>query len=513
MTQNRLTTGIKGLDNILGGGLPAGHLYLIEGDPGTGKTTLALQFLLAGANQGESVLYVTLSESARELRGVAASHGWSLEKVIIFELLPDEESLRPESQYTVFHPSEVELGDTTKAIVAKVEEVHPKRIVIDSLSELRMLAQDPLRYRRQILAFKQYFSGKQCSVILLDDRTNSDRDLQLQSIAHGVLALENLPRDYGIKRRRLEVLKLRGSSFREGFHDYGIKHGGLSVYPRLIASEHKTGFQQEQISSGIKELDALVGGGIDRGTSTLVMGPAGAGKSTIAAKYAFAAMQRGEPAAVYLFDEGIRSYLFRLKSLGFDAKPFLEQGLFHLHQIDVAELSPGEFAHRVHEAVETDGAKVVIIDSLNGFLNAMPGEKYLPMQLHELTTFLNQKGVASFMVLAQHGLIGREMQTPVDVSYLADSVLLLRFFEANGEVRQAISMIKKRSGSHERSIRELRLQGGIIVGDPLFDFKGVLTGVPDVLVRKRSKTDGKDKEKDRYRNADRGPGNGHDAAQ
>jgi circadian clock protein KaiC len=490
--QQRLITGIEGLDDILQGGLPPGHLYLIEGDPGTGKTTLALQFLLAGAKEGEPGLYVTLSESAKELEAVAASHGWSLEKIKIFELLPDEEALRPEGQYTVFHPSEVELGDTTKAIMGKVEAEHPKRVVIDSLSELRMLAQDPLRYRRQILAFKQYFTGKQCTVLLLDDRTNTDRDLQLQSIAHGVLSLENLPRDYGVKRRRLEVLKLRGSSFREGFHDYGIKTGGLSVYPRLVAAEHKTEFLGERISSGIKELDALVGGGINRGTSTLVMGPAGAGKSTIAAKYAFAAMERGESAAVYLFDEGIQSYLSRLKSLGFDAEPFLNNGRFLLHQVDVAELSPGEFADQVHRAVDEEGAKVVVLDSLNGFMNAMPGEKFLPMQLHELTTFLNQKGVASFMVLAQHGLIGREMQTPVDVSYLADSVLLLRFFEANGEVRQAISMIKKRSGSHERSIRELRLHHGIIVGNPLFDFKGVLTGVPDVLVRKRRRTNGND---------------------
>lgn len=494
--QNRLTTGVDGLDDILQGGLPSGHLYLIEGDPGTGKTTLALQFLLAGALQGESVLYVTLSESAKELTDGAASHGWSLEKVEIFEILPDEETLRPERQYTVFHPSEVELGDTTKAIVSKVEELNPKRIVIDSMSELRMMAPDPLRYRRQILAFKQYFSGKQCTVLLLDDRTSTDRDLQLQSIAHGVLSLETLPRDYGVKRRRLELLKLRGSAFREGYHDYGIKRGGLSIYPRLVASEHKTNFKREQISSGIKELDSLVGGGIDRGTSTLVMGPAGAGKSTIAARYAFAALERGEPVAVYLFDEGVPSYLSRLKNLGFDLEPFQAKGLLHLYQIDVAEVSPGEFASGVHDAVENDGAKVVIIDSLNGFMNAMPGEKYLPMQLHELTTFLNQKGIASFMVLAQHGLIGREMQTPVDVSYLADSVLLLRFFEAQGEVKQAISMIKKRSGHHERSIRELRLHHGIIVGDPLFDFKGVLFGVPDVLVHKRRKINGKSTDHD-----------------
>jgi circadian clock protein KaiC len=490
---NRLKTGIEGLDDVLEGGLPSGHLYLIEGDPGTGKTTLALQFLLSGIASGESALYVTLSESAKELRDVAVSHGWSLDKVQIFEILPDEEALRPERQYTVFHPSEVELGDTTKAIVAKVEEVNPKRVVIDSLSELRMLAQDPLRYRRQILAFKQYFSGKQRTVLLLDDRTNTDRDLQLQSIAHGVIALENLPRDYGVKRRRIEVLKLRGSSFREGYHDYGIRKGGLSVYPRLVASEHKDRFTREQISSGIREMDSLVGGGIDRGTSTLIMGPAGAGKSTIAARYAFAAMQRGESAAIYLFDEGIPSYLARLKSLGFDTEPFVDNGQLLLRQVDVAELSPGEFSNMVRQAVDAEGAKVVIIDSLNGFMNAMPGEKYLPMQLHELTTYLNQKGIASFMVLAQHGLIGREMQTPVDVSYLADSVLLIRFFEAKGEVRQAISMIKKRSGHHERSIRELRLDRGIVVGDPLFNFKGVLTGIPDILIHKRRRIDGKDK--------------------
>ncbi len=493
---NRIKTGIEGLDDILEGGLPSGHLYLVEGDPGTGKTTLALQFLLAAIAAGESALYVTLSESAKELREVAASHGWSLEKVQIFELLPDEEALRPERQYTVFHPAEVELGDTTKAIVAKVEEVNPTRVVIDSLSELRMLAQDPLRYRRQILAFKQYFSGKQRTVLLLDDRTNTDRDLQLQSIAHGVIALENLPRDYGVKRRRMEVLKLRGSSFREGFHDYGIRRGGLSVYPRLVASEHRSQFTREQISSGITELDSLVGGGIDRGTSTLVMGPAGAGKSTITARYAFAAMQRGEPAAIYLFDEGIPSYLARLKNLGFDTEPFVNDGHLFLRQVDVAELSPAEFSNMVRKSVDADGAKVVIIDSLNGFMNAMPGEKYLPMQLHELTTFLNQKGVASFMVLAQHGLIGRDMQTPVDVSYLADSVLLIRFFEAKGEVRQAISMIKKRSGYHERSIRELRLHHGIVVGDPLFNFKGVLTGIPDVLVQKRRRVDGNAKSND-----------------
>ncbi len=479
--ESRDRTGIGGLDEILLGGFPKGHLYLIEGDPGTGKTTMALQFLMDGVKRGESTLYITLSESADELASVSKSHGWSLDKVNIFELVPDQELLRPEQQYTVFHPSEVELGDTTSAIVDKVEELKPSRVVIDSLSELRILAQDALRYRRQILAFKQYFTGKQSTVLMLDDRTGTERDLQLQSIAHGVISLEALPRDYGVKRRRMEIVKLRGSSFREGFHDYRIKKGGLVVYPRLVASEHFEPFNCETISSGIAQLDTLLGGGIDRGTSTLVMGPAGCGKSTVAAKYAFAAMARGEHVAAFLFDEGIQTYFLRLKNLGMDVKPFLDKKIFHVHQVDVGELSPGEFVHNVYESVNRDGATVVLLDSLNGFMNAMPGESNLPMQLHELTTFLNQKGVASFLVLAQHGLIGNEMQTPVDVSYLADSVLLLRFFEARGEVRQAISVIKKRSGNHERAIRELRFDHGIIIGEPLMGFRGILTGVPDFI--------------------------------
>ena len=459
---------------------------LVAGPSGTGKSALATQFIAEGVRQGESGIMAIFEELPEGYAQRADSFGLDLKSA----------EQRGTLELLYMRPLDLSVDETLQEVQDAVAQVQARRVVIDSLSELRMLAQDALRYRRQILAFKQYFSGKQCTVLSLDDRTNTDRDIQLQSIAHGVLSLENLPRDYGIKRRRLEVLKLRGSSFREGFHDYGIKKGGLSIYPRLVASEHRTKFDREQISSGIKELDALVGGGIDRGSSTLVMGPAGAGKSTIAAKYAFAAMERGESVAIYLFDENLRSYLFRLTNLGINAEPFLEKGLLHLYQVDVAEVSPGEFANRVHHAVENDGVKVVVIDSLNGFMNAMPGEKYLPMQLHELTTFMNQKGIASFMVLAQHGLIGQEMQTPLDVSYLADSVLLLRFFEAKGEVRQAISMIKKRSGNHERSIRELRLDHGIIIGNPLYDFKGVLTGVPDVWVHKRRKINGKSADND-----------------
>ena len=409
----------------------------------------------------------------------AQSHGWNIDNLEIFELLPDESSLRPEGQYTVFHPSEVELADTTKAVLEQVEKFKPKRVVIDSLSELRMLAQDPLRYRRQILAFKQFFAGSGCTVLLLDDRTSTDRDLQLQSIAHGVLSMQNLAREYGIKRRRMEIIKLRGSSFREGFHDYSIRRGGLDIYPRLIAAEHHPGFKHEKLLSGVAEIDSLWGGGIDRGTSTLIMGPAGCGKSTIAAGYAIAAAKRGEHATIYLFDEGLETMLARLEGLGMDPTEQIEAGRLMLEQIDPAELSPGEFVARIRQRAKDGKSRIIVIDSLNGFLNAMPGEQFLAIQLHELLTYLSQLGMATFMVLAQHGLIGPEMQSVVDVSYLADSVLLLRYFEAGGEVKQAMSVLKKRSGGHERSIRELKLNGGIKVGKPLLEFRGVLSGIPE----------------------------------
>lgn len=486
MAEKRVTTGIQGLDDILGGGFPSEHIYLITGDPGTGKTTLALQFLMDGIRNGESCLYVTLSESKRELMLAAESHGWSLDKIEIFELLPDESSLRPEGQYTVFHPSDVELADTTKSVLLKVKDCKPQRVAIDALSELRMMAQDPLRYRRQILGFKQFLTGSGCTLLLLDDKTSADVDLQLQSIVHGVVSMENLSREYGIKRRRLEIMKLRASSFREGFHDYSIRKGGLDVYPRLIAAEHHPGFKQERLSSDIGELDALWGGGVDRGTSTLIMGPAGCGKSTIASVYAIAAAKRGEHAVMYLFDEGVETMLARLDSLGIDAVSQIKAGRLILEQIDPAELSPGEFVARVRDRAKDGKSRVLVIDSLNGFLNAMPGEKFLAIQLHELLAFLNQMGMATFMILAQHGLIGRDMENVVDVSYLADSVLLLRYFEAQGEVKQAISVVKKRTGGHERTIRELKLQNGIVVGKPLLEFRGVLSGIPEHLMAKRS---------------------------
>ena len=448
---------------------------------------------MTGVQAGETTLYVTLSESKHELLGAARSHGWSLDKIAIHELLPDEDLLRPAGQYTLVHPSEIEMADTTKSVLDKIDELRPNRIVIDSMSELRMLARDPLRYRRQILVFKQSFSARDCTVLLLDDRTSMEKDLQLQSIAHGVITMENLSREYGIKRRRLQIVKLRGSSFRGGFHDYSIKKGGLVVYPRLVAAEHMGDAPRKQLCSGIKELDALWGGGIDHGTSALLMGPAGSGKSTIAGKYAIASAERGDCAVVFLFEEGIQTFVKRLESLGMNPKKQLNAGRLVLEQVNPAELSPGEFVHHVRDLVETRNAKTVVIDSLNGFLNAMPGEDYLSMHLHELLAYLNQKGVVTFLILSQHGFIGSDMDTPVDVSYLADSVLLLRYFETAGKVRQAISIVKRRSGSHERSIRELTLSGTIRVGEPLRLFRGVLSGIPESIggkvTRKRMASD------------------------
>ena len=475
----RLATGSAGLDSVLDGGLPANRLYLVEGDPGSGKTTLALQFLIEGAARGEAVLYVTLSETKEELMAVASSHGWSLAGIDIHELVPLEDTLRSEEQYTIFHPSEVELGDTTKTIIEKVERIQPRRVVFDSLSEMRLLARDPLRYRRQILALKQYFAGRQCTVLLLDDRTSTEADLQVQSIAHGVIALEHLALDYGAERRRVRVTKLRGSRFRGGYHDFTIKTGGVEVYPRLVAADHRSEFLPEAVSSDVPQLDALIGGGLDRGTSTLVMGPAGSGKSSLAAQFVAAAATRGERAATFIFDEGLTTYLKRADGLCCGLRAQIEAGRVTVQQVDPAELSPGEFAHNVRTSVERDGAGVIVIDSLNGYLQAMPDERFLTSHMHELLTYLNQRGVVTILVMAQHGFMGTAMDSPVDVSYLADTVVLLRYFEAVGAIRRAVSVVKKRTGAHEDTIRELRLStGGITVGKPLSEFHGVLTGVP-----------------------------------
>lgn len=475
----RCNSGCPGLDEVLGGGLPLGHVYLLEGEPGTGKTTIALQFAAEGARNNENVLYVTLSESRDELLLVARNHRLPVDSVKIVELKPSDEDLKPEGQYTVFHSAEVELTDRVQNIIAEIRRHEPDRLIIDALSEIRMLAKDPLRYRRQILSLKETIAPS-CTVLLLDDRSSRQIDLELHSIVHGVIVLAKIQREYGKTRRRLEVTKLRGSAFREGYHDYQIRDGGVVLFPRLIAAEYvETPSKQEQVQSGINELDELVGGGLERGTSTLLIGPAGCGKTTIALRWLISAAERGETTAAFIFEETINTLMGRMEGLGMDLAKHIKSGLVRIDHLDPAEMSPGEFVEKVRECVEKANARTIVIDSLNGFLQSMPGEQFLALHLHELLTYLNNRGVVTLMVLAQMGMIGHGMQTPVDVSYLADNILLLRYFEAHGEVRQAISMIKKRSGPHEHSIRELRLAPqGIRVGQPLKDFQGVLTGTP-----------------------------------
>jgi circadian clock protein KaiC len=441
-----------------------------------------MQYLMEGRRIGEKGLYVTLSETRDELKAVAESHGWSLEGIEIIELVAYEQELSGDAELTMYHPSEVELSETTKSILDAVRRVNPQRLVLDSLSELRLLAQDSLRYRRQILALKQFFIGRHCTVLLLDDLTSEGSDIQLHSIAHGVLCLEHLAPAYGSERRRLRILKLRGKQYRGGFHDFVIARGGITVFPRLIAAEHMQPLIHGGVASGVTALDRLMGGGPDRGTSTLLIGPAGSGKSTIAAQYAVASAQRGDHAAIFAFDESIATLATRMNSLGINFKTGGGPGEVTVRQVDPAELSPGEFAHLVRQSVEVDGAKVVVIDSLNGYLNAMPDERFLTTQLHELLSYLGHKGVTTLMVVAQHGIMGTGMQSPVDASYLADSVILLRFFENEGRVKKAISVLKKRSGPHEESIRELRLdKDGIHLSEPLIQFQGILTGIPRYL--------------------------------
>lgn len=489
-TRSPASSGIEGLDDILRGGFTPNRLYLIAGVPGSGKTTMALQFLLEGVRRGETVLYVTLSETEEELRDVSASHGWSLEGVGIRELMATEGSLHPDDQYTMFHPSEVELNETTRAILADVEQKKPTRVVFDSLSELRLLAANPLRYRRQILALKQFFSGRGCTVLLLDDLTSTDGDLQVHSIAHGVVLLEQLNPLYGAERRRLVIAKYRGVGFRGGYHDFTIRRGGLEVYPRLIASEHAKPRVTERIESGLAELDTLLGGGIERGSTTLIVGPAGSGKSSLATRFALTAAQRGEKSAFFIFDESVHTLVNRSAGLGMDLREPMDKKLISMHRVDPAALCPGEFVQRIRQAVDQEGVSMLVIDSLNGYLSAMPEERFLTIQLHELTTFLGEANVATIVIGAHQGLVGGPMVTPVDASYLADAVVLLRYFETQGEVRQAISVVKKRGGEHERTIREFRMEGGKIrVGQALRNFRGVLTGVP-MLERLEKITDG-----------------------
>ncbi len=474
-----LLTGTPGLDDVLGGGWRVNRLYLVEGAPGAGKTTVAVQFLLEGAARGEPVMYITLSETAEELNGVATSHGWNLQGVHVHEMLPSERLLEPDEQYTMFHPSELELTETTLKILADVDTIKPTRVVFDSLSELRLLAGTSLRYRRQILALKQFFSGRQCTVLLLDDMTAAEHDAQVQSIAHAVVRLEQINSAYGATRRRLIVSKYRGHIFRDGFHDYKIVRGGLQVFPRLVAAEHAPSMVQNRLPSGLATFDQLLGGGIERGTSTLLVGAPGTGKSSLAVHFALAAAKRGDCAALFIFDESLSTLRTRCEGMGMPLGPYLESGHIKVRQVDPAELSPGELVHAIREAVTIDHAQVIVIDSLNGYLNAMPDERFLIIQLHELLTFLGQAGVATLLVGAQHGVMGTQMSTPVDASYLADAVIMLRYYELDGEVRQAISVLKKRGGSHERTIRSLTMSSqGICIGEPLRNYRGILSGIP-----------------------------------
>lgn len=480
--QKRLTTGIDGLDKVLNNGIPENRLYLMQGEPGTGKTTIAFQFLLAGIKAGEKCLYISFSESREELQAVADSHDWDISELNMLELNSIEEQLKPEAQNTVFHPSEVEMNQTVNVLSKEVDRIKPTRIVFDSISEMRMLAENSLRYRRQMLALKQFFAKYNCTVLLLDDLTTTPQDLQVQSIVHGVINLQKLHPEFGNERRRLNIVKLRGIEYLGGFHDYIIKHGGVEVFPRMISSNHEVKNIMKKFNSGIEELDTLLGGGLDAGTSTLFLGPAGTGKSTLALQYAYAAAERGEKSIIFAFEENIPTLLLRAKSIGMHIQKHLDKDAMRIIKIDPAQLSPGEFSSMIRSAILQDGFKVVSIDSLNGYLHAMPQEQFLTLQLHELLAFLSGQGVATLMVLAQQGMMGPMMSTPIDLTYLADTVVITRYFENAGSVRKAVSVIKQRSGLHESTIRELTLcKEGLVVGPPLKDFRGVLTGIPEYV--------------------------------
>jgi circadian clock protein KaiC len=475
------STGIAGLDNILAGGFARERVYLLEGSPGAGKTTAAMSFLRAGAKLGEKTLYITLSETEEELRDSAHSHGWDMDGVEIFELVPPESLLDEQQQQSLLYSSDLELGETTRMIFEAVERVKPRRVAIDSLSEIRLLAQSSLRYRRQVLALKHYFARRGATVLLLDDLTAESLDKTVHSVAHGVVRLEELAPEYGAERRRVRVIKYRGRKFRGGFHDFAIRTGGLEIYPRLVSAEHRSSFDREPLPSGIEGLDAVLGGGVERGSSCLILGPAGTGKSLVALYFILSAIQRGEKAALFAFDEELGLLFDRTRAFGIDLEALRDSGSLIIQQVDAAELSPGEFTARVRHCVDAQGIKTVVIDSLNGYQAAMPQENFLILHIHELLQYLNRQGATTFLTVAQHGLVG-EMKAPVDVTYLADTVILLRYFEALGEVRRALSVIKKRSGRHEKTIRAFDIgDDGLTVGPPLTDFHGVLRGVPNFV--------------------------------
>ncbi|HET7884549.1 MAG TPA: ATPase domain-containing protein [Acetobacteraceae bacterium] len=475
----RAATGIVGLDDILSGGLARNRLHLLEGSPGTGKTTIALQFLMAGAAQGESGIYVSLAETEHELRDGARSHGWEIDhRIEIVELVPPESAVDPEQHQSLLYSSDLELGETIQRLFEAIERLKPKRVVVDSLSEIRLLAQSSLRYRRQILALKHYFARYNSTVVLLDDLTTDNVDRAVHSIAHSVIHLDQLAPLYGAERRRVWIVKCRGQSFRGGYHDFTIAHGGVQVFPRLVAAEHRSRMAGRLVTSGIAGLDALLGGGIAGGSSTLVLGPAGSGKSLLVLHYMSAAVARGERAALFVFDEELGLLFERARGLGIDIEGMRDAGKLFIEQMDAAELSPGEFTHRVRQCVDRERILTVGIDSLNGYQASMPEEQYLILHLHELLQYLNRRGAATFLTVAQHGMIGETRQT-IDVTYLADTVVLMRFFEALGRVRRAISIVKKRAGGHEDTIREFRIdQQGLTLGEPLDAFQGVLRGVP-----------------------------------
>jgi circadian clock protein KaiC len=479
----RFSTGIKGLDYILGGGLPINRLYLMQGEPGTGKTTIAFQYLMEGLKNGERCLYISFSESREELLAVAKSHKWDISKLDMLELGSIEEQLKPESQNTIFYPSEVEMNQTMNVLYSEIERIKPSRLVFDSISEMRMLAESSLRYRRQMLTLKQFFAKQECTVLLLDDLTTSPTDLQVQSIVHGVINLQKLHPEFGNERRRMNIVKLRGIEYTGGYHDYVIKKGGVAIFPRIISSNHDSKDISKSFSSNIEGLDKLVGGGLCAGTSTLFLGPAGTGKSTLSMQYAYAAAERGEKAIIFSFEESVPLLINRVTSMGMNVQKHLDSGMMTITKIDPAQLSPGEFSDKIRHSVLHENFKVVLIDSLNGYLHAMPQEQFLTLQLHELLTFLSSQGIATLLVLAQQGMLGQMMNTPIDLTYLADTVFITRYFEDKGSVRKAISVIKQRSGAHESTIRELTFsESGIVVGQPLTDLRGVLSGIPETII-------------------------------